>query len=223
LYRALETVRSLPVRLANWSPWFGAHGGAGREAASLLAGAALLDQHGRLVSDALQRRYLGKHSALSLAYVQAGFDPPRRDVSAAAFNEAVEDRVGALLRGPARDRLVARARAITSWSVTLLADAGPLAFVGFTAWRILRDYFSAQMLSGAFFVYSIAVLAIILSVELTFFSVVARICAWSARKRTMRDVTLALASGAAAFQPEHATLETTRDVLSDITNLSTSG
>ena len=216
IYRMFETIRALPVRLAAWSPWLGARGMAGRQAASMLSGATLLDEHTRLVSDAVRRRYLDKHSELSLRMAQADFEAPDRDASAMTFVNAVEDRVGALLQGPARDRIVARARVVTSWPVTILADAAPLAFVVFTAYRILRDYFSMQLLSGAFFLYSAAVLAIIVGIELTLLSLAVRVCAWSARRRTLRDITVALAAGAAAFQPERdvvAAARTTVDAL----------
>lgn len=222
LYRVLEGVRSLPVRLAAWAPWLPA-AGAGRRAASLLSGVTLLGEQVRLVPDAVRSHYLDKHSELGLRMVQAGFEPPDRDSSAAAFAAAVEERVGALLQGPARDRLITRARALTSWPVTLIADAVPVAFAMFTAYRIVRDYFSANLLTGAFFLYSAAVLAIILGVELTALSILARLCAWSARKAAIRDLAVALSAGAAAFQPEHASVQETLSAIRRVEALSATG
>ncbi|MBI5095907.1 MAG: 50S ribosome-binding GTPase [Candidatus Hydrogenedentes bacterium] len=219
VFRIIEGLRSLPIRIAAWSPWLPGKDGPGRQAASLMSGLTLVDEHAHLVSETVRSQYLNKHSELALRFVQAGFDPPDREASAAAFTAAVNERVTALLLGPARNRLVSRARAITSWPSTLLADAAPGAFVVFTAYRIVRDYFTAQTLSGAFFVYSVAVLGIILGVELTFLSLVTRLCAWSARKRTMRDVSLALAAGAAAFNPETRELDACASLVRSVDSL----
>ena len=78
LFRAMEIVRSFPVRLAEWTPWASARRRSGRRAASLLSGGPLLDTGARLVSESVKNRYQNKHSELALEFTRAGFDPPSR-------------------------------------------------------------------------------------------------------------------------------------------------
>lgn len=219
LFRLFEGLRLLPTRIAGWLPGLAKGGRAGRHAAALLADAADLHDGLWLTPNALQPRYLGKHSELSLEFARAGFDPPQRDASLAAFTTALEQRMTEFLRGPVRQRIVTRARALTGWPATLLADAAPVAFLGFTCYRIVCDYFSVQALTGTFFLYSVTVLAIILGVELAVLSILARLAAWTARRRSMSGVFPALSGQAIAFHPEEQTLGDTLAIVKEIGEL----
>src|SRR5690606_8712927 len=97
--------------------------------------------------------YRAAHSELALPMAQEGFDTPAWEQGFATYTAALNGRVLHVLRGPARDRLVRRARLLTSWPLTLLMDIPPLAFLGFTGYNVVRSYFRidlADMLPATF-------------------------------------------------------------------------
>ncbi len=211
LFRLLEAVRTVPARFAQWMPW--GSRGIGRKAAALLSGDELFNEDLAGALNEVAAAYKGAYSEVSLAFAQAGFDMPEGDEQGGedeaglqSFREELNRRIMNVLAGPAHERLVARARTLTSWPAALLADLPPLAFVLFSGYRIVRDYFSDALLSGGFFLHAGAVLAIILGVELAALSLAARALAWTARRASGRDLRLALAEGLPAFTEERAAL-----------------
>lgn len=215
LYRVVEAARSLPARLAGWSPW-SFRSATGHHAATLLGEDGLLDAPLDLGSTELRRRFDDRASDVRVAMAQAGFDSgnsgPKFEDYAAALGHGVED----VLRGPARERVTARARLLSSWPVALLLDAAPIAFFGYSAYALVRDYFSQVYWNAGELVHAATVLGIILAAELLVFSMVARLLAWGARTGAARDLRLALAPGVAAFTAERTAIAQAQTIASEI-------
>ncbi len=215
LFRVIEALRALPARLAGWSTWSAA-AGAGHRAARLLGEDSLLDASLDLGSDELRRRFDSHASEARLAMAQAGFDTHDAGAGFDRYSAALGARVEAVLRGPARDRVVARARMLSGWPFALLLDAAPVGFFGYTAYALVRDYFSADYWSAGELVHSGTVLGIIIAVELAVFSGLARLLAWGARSGAARDLRLALAPGADAFANELVSLSDAKHLVAEI-------
>ena len=218
LYRVLEALRTLPARLSGWLRW-APRDSAGRQAAALLTEQSLFPEDIDIVSPDVRECYVQGHSELAVRFARAGFAHTDPEAGFTAFSEGVRHRLAQLLRGPARDRVVSRARLLTSWPATLLADALPVAFIGYAGYRIVGDYFKGITLTGDYFLHASAVLAILLGVELLVMSTVARIFAWSARGRAARDLRTALLGGGIAFAPEREALTQALDAAKQVEGL----
>jgi len=222
LFRILEAIRNAPARIAGWLPWF-AKGGPAQRAAALLTDKDLFEDQGLLNPDELEPLYDSTRSTLALTLAQTGFvaQPPSAVNGAFdAFLETLTERVTAVLRGPARERIAAYARVVTGWPITLLADAPPLAFFAFFAYKTVRAFFSTTLLSATFFVHAASVLVILLLAELLLLSLVTRALAWSARRASIKALQTALAGRVGAFQPERAALDAVMEVVEQIEVLS---
>jgi len=215
LYRVVEAARSLPARLAGWSPW-SLRATAGHRAADLLGEGGLLDAPLDLGSTELRRRFDAHASEVRVALAQAGFDTGAGGRGFDDYATALGRSVGEVLRGPARERVVARARILSSWPVALVMDAPPVAFFGYSAYALVRDYFSMNYWSAGELVNAATVLGIILAAELLLFSAAARMLAWGARTGAARDLRLALAPGIAAFAADHGSIAEARALAADI-------
>ncbi len=220
LFRAVEAMRALPARLAGWTPW-SLKSGAGHRAARLLGEDSLLDGALDLGSDELRRSFESHASQARLAMAQAGFDSHGGGAAFDRYAAALAARVEKVLRGPARDRVVARARALSSWPLALALDAPPAAFFGYTAYALVRDYLNADYWSAGELIHSGTVLAIVVAVELAAFSGLSRVLAWGARSGAARDLRLALAPGADAFTDEHAALAEAKHLAAEIGTIHT--
>jgi len=223
-YRVLEAIRGLPLRIAGPLAHM-ARLGVGRRAAALLAeGPSGEDDSERpadfgVLGDEIGRLYLDERSRVALEFAQAGFDSKPEDAGLAEFQGDVQRRLAGVLRGPVRDRVGACARTLTSWPATLLQDALPLAFLVFTAYHVVREFFSSSLLSGAFFVHALAVLAIILAAELLVISLLVRILAWGVRKRATLDLRRALLESSAAFVPQREALDVALRIAAEMREL----
>lgn len=200
LYRLLEMIRTLPARFSGWSLLPGKPR-MGHRAASLLGDRDLIDESLDLASGELGNAYLGRQSDLSVRLATAGFDRVEGN-GYEEFTKELNIHITGVLRGPARERIVTRARTLTSWPVVVLSDLGPLAFFGYSAYRYVRDYFLDPLLGPSFFVNALMVLGVLLAIELFLLSASARIAAWSARRAAIRDLQAALAGNSTAFAPE---------------------
>ncbi len=217
-FRVIEAIRTLPARIAGWLPGRGARG-LGREAAAMLTSEALFQDDLEAASSEVCMRYQSRQGEVALALAKAGFDAADAEAGLDDFREAVNQRVTAVLRGPARDTVMGRARLLTGWPATLLADIPPLAFFAYAAYIIVSSYFSAALLDIAFLVHSAAVLAIVLVVELFAFTLLVRVFAWSARKRALRHLRAAFSAGPLGFAAEQQTLETAKEIAARIEKL----
>ncbi|MDZ4861138.1 MAG: GTPase [Candidatus Hydrogenedentes bacterium] len=215
LYRILEAIRTLPARAANWFSW-SARLTVGKQAAGMINQPALFSEELDIAHESVRALYGNHSSHVTLALAQAGFDAGRAEDGFQRFVDGVQMRLGELLRGPARDRVVSRARVLTSWVMTMLADAAPIAFMGYAGFRIVDDYFAGRTLPGDYFLHAGMVLAILLTVELFAMSLCARAFAWSARRRAARDLRIALLTGGYAFVPERGALAEAQQVAGDI-------
>ncbi|MCP4641350.1 MAG: GTPase domain-containing protein [bacterium] len=218
LFRALEAARSLPTRLAARLP-FGARGRSGQRAAALLTERSLLTGDIDVASEAVRQAYDEAHSKLSLALVDAGFPQTQSSEGYRVFSRAFRKKLTTVLRGPARDRIVAGARWLTGWTMTALFDLPPLAFIGFAGYRIVGDYFTGRALPDTYFTHTGAVLGILLVAELVVLSILLRLSAWSARLSAARHLTAALQTTGLAFQPERAQLKEAIDMVEQVTKL----
>ncbi len=201
LYRLLEAGRTLPARISSWSPW-PMRGGAGREAATLLGDSTLVSEDLDLSSDDLRSKYAGKRSEAMLEMARAGFAVAANGNGFDEFMRALNTRIAEVLRGPARERIVGRARMMTAWPVAIAADAPPIVFAVVSGYNILESYFTQVIFGAGFFVHAGTVLAIILGVELFGMSAAARYAAWSARQAAVKDLRVALGGNRLAFQSE---------------------
>jgi len=156
---------------------------------------------------------------LRLEFARAGFELPARDTGLGAFKEELERCVSEVLRGPGRERIIRQARRLTGWPATILAEIPPLAFIGFSSFKIVQAYFSIGLLSGAFFVHSGAVIAILLVAELIILSLMARVMAWSTRTTTVRNLRTALSGTSVAFLPERTALDEAGELAKQIDEL----
>lgn len=209
LYRLIESLRTLPARLSTWSMW-PMRTGAGHRAAKLLGEGGLFEEHLELGSDELHREFESRASQVRLAMAQSGFRSIEVEDNFATFTATLGGAVESVLRGPARDRLVSRARVLTSWPLTILMDAPPLGFFGYTAFLMVTDYFRGDIWTGPELVHAGTVLGIMLVVEIFALSAAARFFAWDARRAATRDLRLALAPGTRAFGEERQAIADAR-------------
>jgi hypothetical protein len=206
LYRAVEALRSFPARMAGWLPWV-VRGGAGQQAAALLTDRDLFADDVAGVSDVLEAEYREGRSKLGVALAQAGFTQSDLPDGFEAFEEDVRTRLSEVLRGPARDRLVARAKSLTCWPVTVLADLPAVAFMGFAGYNIVQIYFAGDALPTNYFLHTAIVLGIVIGIELVVMSLLARGLAWSARAAATRDLRHAFLNHPMAFAPEQTAVD----------------
>jgi GTPase SAR1 family protein len=214
LYRVVEAVRTFPARMSGWLPWT-SRSSAGHQAARLLSEVEVESEDAAVAVAEIEGLYKTKQSELSLAFAQAGFDPLNLSAGFEQFQQRIQERVGSVLRGPGRDKLIACARLITGWPLTLLLDAAPVAFLIFTCYIIVERYFTT-LLPGTFFVHSAAVLAIILLVEFLFLSLFSRFLAWNARRSSLRRLSTMLKAQGASFVPERNSLESAQRAIHQI-------
>jgi energy-coupling factor transporter ATP-binding protein EcfA2 len=205
LFRFVETIRTLPVRLTG-RLWIGRRG-FGRQAASALANESLFQEDVDVVSETIEAAYSTKRSDVNLAMARAGFAPLSDDEGLERFRKALREGVTAVLRGPVRERLTAKARILCSWPATLIGDAPVLAFLAFAAYRIVSDYLRGGVLQPGVLSVPLVVIIIIVGVELLVLSLLARLAAWAVRRGARRDLGLALTAQEAAFLPERRAVQ----------------
>ena len=218
-FRLFEAIRSMPARLPSLLPWNALRENTGRQAAALLADQELFTEHIVLATESILAKYRARHGEIALAFTRAGFDAPPEDEGAERFEEELRRRLSAVLRGPARERIIHGARLLTSWPFTLLADAAPLAFILYCGYKILHDYFTGPILGTEFFIHSATVLLMILAAELILLSLMARLFGWTARRRSVADLRAALHAPRLAFQPESRIIDAAESTRESIQRL----
>jgi len=216
IYRMLEALRSLPVRLPGVLSWYGLKNASGRRAAELLSDHELVKQGDKLVPGGVLEQYDSAQSELALAFVRAGFTAPTAAAGQAAFQQELERRLTAVIQGPARDRVQHGGRVLSRWLTTVVLDGPPMAFLGWTGYIVVSKYLSAEVLGLTFLVHSGTVLAIILGVELIALSFAVRVFAWLARQGSLMDLRAALLAPQLAFQEEKKIIQDVRDHLDRI-------
>ena len=203
LYKIVEVIRSLPHRIPAWLTVQGrqSEGAAARTLFDSSGGnggeyglpEGLMNQYGRLQSE------------MRLRFIRAGFDLP--DVShAGEFQEELSRRVRDVFRGAIHEGLAARARGLCAWPVAFLLDSLPVALVLYTAYLILRAYFTGNLLSSASFLNTGFILLLLVAAEVALLSAAVRLFAWSARKQGLRLMKKALARPGLAFHHEKSLL-----------------
>jgi len=219
LYRIVEALRTFPARMAGWLPWVTGKSGVGRHAASLLSSREIFHDDLEVASSEVAGLYRTRQSEVALAFARAGFDAPEDGAGLDAFREALNHRVSAVLRGPARERLVQYARVLTSWPASLVADIPPMVFLCYSGYIIVSTYFSVTPLEPGFLTHSATVLAILLGIELFLLALVSRVLAWSARRSAVRELRRALTGALLAFQGEKAVLKEASTLMQRIQRL----
>lgn len=214
LYKVLEVVRSLPARMTQWSPW-SMSSGMGQRAATLLSKDDVAEVDVTLESAELKRLFLEKESELGVLLAKAGFDAQESAPRYTAFMEALSHAMDTTLRGPARDRIVRRARLLACWPLAIALDIPPIAFFGNTAYLVVTEYFDGVILGGAFFVHSASVLGVVLVAELVLVSIMARLLAANTRWASVSDLHKTLRGARVAFVEEHRALEEVRRIQSE--------
>lgn len=201
LFRLLESLRGLPVRIAQMLPWVRHHSD-GQQAAAMLANNEAMEENLALASEALTALYERTREEVNLAFAQARFTPIEESGGPDAFTKAVSQRVGRVLRLPARERLIKWAGCLTSWPVALILDVPLLALIGIGGYRIVTDYVHSVYLSPGFFLHTACVLGLLLAGELLILSLTNRFCAWGVRRGAAIDLRNALARAFEVY-PEH--------------------
>jgi hypothetical protein len=219
LYRMLEALRSLPARMAGWLPWSRGRG-TGQQAAAILTGREFFAEDLDIAVQEVAELYRQEQSEVALAFAQSGFDPPHAAGGLESFHQTLNTRIGSILRGPARDGIIRRARALTGWPLTILLDLPPLAFILYTSYHIVESYFfSSLLLEIDFFIHAGMVLVILFGGELFLLSLFGRMLAWGARRHALRELRLAMAASQLAFGPERQVLADARAQLARIEHL----
>lgn len=219
LYKLLESIRTLPARMTQWSLW-PMHSGAGHRAASLLTRPDTLEDTAlSLESAELKRIFKAKESELGVLLAKAGFDTSSSDQAYDEYIDNLSGQIAEVLRGPSRDRILSRARILSSWPLALLLDIPPVAFFGFTAYKVVDEYIVGPLLDWSFFIHSGSVLAIILIAELTGISLFSRFLAWSARKGSVSDLKTAVKGHRIAFLAERESVAEASALRDDIATL----
>ncbi|GMW00993.1 MAG: ABC transporter [Candidatus Hydrogenedentota bacterium] len=212
LFRILEAVRTLPARVAGWLPK-AMPLGAGRQAAALLTENDLFNEDIDVASEAVHAVFRSARGEAVLEMSKAHFATESEQDSFKRFSEAVRQRLTALLRGPARDRIVARARVLASWPVTLLMDAAPLTLLGYIAYHVVYAFFQGITFSKDDGYHAMLVLLILIALEMLALSIAVRLAAWRARAKASTDLRIALGEGGLAFRDEQ---EAAREVIAEI-------
>ncbi len=218
LYNAAGAVRGLPARLGAIAPWRVRPRGKGPSPAELLGGNGLFAEDLEAAGDEVGAVYLARQGDIALAFTRAGLQAPDAVAGLDDFREAMNRRVSAVLRGPARDSVVKRAQLLTSWPATLAADALPGFFLMYAGSRLVYDYFFGFFQQG-FVGYTLAVFALLAGVELVAMSTVAEWMARSARESALGRLREALMASPLAFQREEATLREALDIKARIERL----
>ena len=201
LFRIVEYARTIPPRVVSmglWSMKFGA----GQQAASLLTDRKSLNESLEFASDALADIYRSRHKELALELAKAGFDVQSSDEVCRKFTAGVSERVGRVLRGPARDRIVSSANTLKSWPLAMLLDLPLLAFAVYCSYRTVHAFFfspTSALLPAAFFLHALAVFGILLGSELLLLSAAVRIAAWKTRRTAVADLRNQLLANQTAF------------------------
>lgn len=216
LYRMLEALRGLPMRLPGVLSWYGIKDSSGRRAAELLTNNELVRQGDKLVPGQVLDHYENEQSELALAFVRAGMNAPDSAKGQAAFQQELERRLVAVIQGPARERVQHGGRMLSRWLTTVILDAPPIAFLGYTGYIVVKEYLSADMLGPSFLIHSATVLAIIVGVELVGLSFAVRFFAWLARQGSLMDLRAALLAPNLAFHEEKRLIQDTRENLDRI-------
>lgn len=218
LFRLLETVRTIPARLAGWSLW-PIKAGMGNRAAHILAAPELMSEGLNVTSDELHAYYTAKESEIGLELAKAGFDTDAMESSFEAYNEHLNGRIEGVLRGPARDRIVACARVLTSWPLSLGLDAPPIAFFAYSAYLTVAAYIQGDIWSTSWFLHAAVVFGIMVAIEIFGMSVAVRFLAWSTRRAAVRDLRVAFVARSRAYPNECAQLEIAQDAVNEIQSL----
>lgn len=222
LYKVLESIRTLPARMAQWSLW-PLQAGIGNRAASLLSKQEKQDDAAlNLNSSELKRLFKTKESELGVLLAKAGFDTRNSDASYDAYIEELGDQITEVLRGPSRDRIVSRARVLSSWPLALALDVPPVAFFAVTAYNVVVDYFNGIFLEWAFFIHSASVLGILIVAELAGISIGSRVLAWTARRGSIGDLKKAIQGHRLAFTTERIALEEANEIREEVASLKAS-
>lgn len=236
LIRFFEALFALPARLVGWLPGFPSRGG-GRAAASLLSQRALFQDDLDVAAGEIAEDYRTHRSEVVLGLTRAGFDPPATDTGIDIFRKSINERVSDVLRGPARDLLVRRARSLTSWPVMVAADIPLVLFLIYFAFLVITTYvpgggaldaFTPQgiaayrdeaLFSGGFLTHSMTVFAILIGCELMVFAILARAFAWSARMQARSALRRALSGRILAFEQEKALVRDARELMAQVATL----
>lgn len=229
LLRLVEAVRTLPARIAGWTPW-GARPGAGRRAATLLTHSETAAEDFTLDSEELRQQYLLKRSELGLLLAKNGFTwsrdggvpsegPPDQPEAFGEFIAEMDRRVAEVLRGPARESVAAKARLLTAWPAALAADAPPLAFLAVSSYNVVASWFQGHIYGLDLVVHGASVLAILIAAELLVLSLIARAMAWSARWSAVVALRAHLMGSRVAFQRERRALREALDAIAEIKSI----
>jgi hypothetical protein len=237
LMRFFGALFALPARLVGWLPGIPTGRGNGRAAASLLTQRGLFQDDLDVAAGEIAGDYTARRGEVVLALTQAGFDVPASDAGLDRFREAINQRVSEVLRGPARDLLVRRARELTSWTVSLVADIPLVLFLLYFCFIVVATYLPTgglldtsglagvnayrdeALFSGGFLTHSITVLGILVGLELLCFSGLARLMASSARLQARRALRDALLGKVLVFEQERALIQDAREILDRVARL----
>jgi hypothetical protein len=215
-YRVMDALRGLPMRMPGLLSWYGAKNSDGRRAAEMLTTDELMQHEEKIVPERVLEFYRTQQSELSLAFVRAGIDATDGNLGETAFQEELDRRLVSVIKGPARERVQQGARRLSRWLTTVVLDAPPVAFLGYTGYIVVDSYLGAEFLDIAFLVHSGTVLAIVTGLELVGLSFAIRSVAWIARQGSLQDLRTAFLAPQLAFQREKTILKDVKENLARI-------
>ncbi|MFM1919252.1 MAG: GTPase Era [Candidatus Hydrogenedentota bacterium] len=216
--RGLAVVSSLPARMTSWLPG-ATRASEGQRAAAILSSERLFTENLDVASGEIASLYQQYDSEVALGMARAGLDRPPGGNGLQRFDAALGDLVAKVLRGPAREALVSRAKLVTSWQVTLLCDVIPVAVGCFGGYRILSAFFFGSDLPPNFVTLTIVAVAIFVGLELAALNYAGRYLAWLASRDARSALRHALQATRLAFPEQRDTIHSVLDTIAEIRQL----
>ncbi|MCF6284158.1 MAG: hypothetical protein L3K26_03080, partial [Candidatus Hydrogenedentes bacterium] len=215
-YRMVEAIRGLPMKMPGILSLYGMKNSGGRRAAEMLTTDDLMQSDEKVVPERVLEFYRAQQSELALAFVRAGIDALDGGSGESAFQAELDRRLSSVIKGPARERVRQGAQRLSRWLATVVLEAPPTAFLGYTGYIVVTSYLDAEFLDIAFLVHSGTVLGIITGLELVGLSFAVRSVAWMARQGSLQDLRTAFLAPQLAFQNEKAVLHDVKENLDRI-------
>ena len=196
VFRILEIIRTLPTRLTGLFP--------GNTRAALQNAVLLKENPDTSIAlyKELNTVFAQYQGEIALAMAHAGFELPDPQQSQDVFQKYTQSLLDTLLRKMARKYIIRYARFMTSWPVTILLDAFPVLFIGYSGYYIVREFLTGHLLPVAYFVHTGIMLLLLCVLETAGMRGLIRLFSWQARRKTVKFLRHFFTSNEQLFRDE---------------------